>query len=251
MRAESKLVSTIERFKRGTAAIRRSAKQLRRYWKEKGSFRTILAIIETLVTPLVRRRQRLVYDISLSEPRYASEWGPGERLIIFGPENIGTLDPDLLATLEAEKHMKEFHSVRKGNLLFVVVCEKQCVYRCYIRIVDAAKNDRKAIFFGELEELPEIRHAAITKGFQNKSIYKQVRKGLHTRVVNEQLRYLQKLGHARAVLYIMAGNELSIKGNTAAGFRLFRVLNDWIVFGRIVFQKITEKGSERRRIFLQ
>jgi hypothetical protein len=233
------------------AAIRRSGKQVRRYWKEKGSFRTILAIIETLATPLVRQRKRLVYDIALTESREASEWGPGENLLIFGPEDIGTIDADLLATMEPEKHWDEFQTVRRGNVLFVVVCEKQCVYRCYIRIVEAAKNDRKAIFFGELEELPEIRHAAVTKSFQNKNLHKQLRKGLHTRVVNDQLRYLQKLGHARAVLYIMAGNELSIKGNTAAGFRLFRVLNDWIIFGRIVFQKISEKGSKRRRIFLQ
>jgi hypothetical protein len=238
-------------FNKCLAAIRRSGKQVRRYWKEKGSFRTVLAIIETLATPLLRRRKRLVYDISLTERREASEWGPGENLVIFGSENIGTIDSDLLATMEPEKHWEEFQSVRRGNLFFVVVCEKQCVYRCYIRVVEAAKNDRKAIFFGELEELPEIRNAAITKSFYNKNLYKQLRKGLHTRVVNEQLRYLQGLGYTRAVLYIMAGNELSIKGNTAAGFRLFRVLNDWIIFGKIVFQKISEKGSKRRRIFIQ
>jgi hypothetical protein len=232
-------------------AIRKSIKQVKHYWKEKGPLATTKAIVETLVSPLFRHRQRLVFDIDLTALREPSVWGPGENLLVFGPENIESLCPELLATMEPAKHWKELQDVRRGNRLFVVKCGGQCIYRSYIRMIDTPGPDRKAVFFGGLEAIPEIRQAVMTTHFRGKDLYKQVRKGLHTRVVNEQLRHLQSIGHRRAVLYIMAGNRLSIKGNTAAGFQMVRTLDDWIVLNAVVFQHISENGRSRWRVFFQ
>jgi hypothetical protein len=218
---------------------------------EKGPTATARAIAEALISPFFRRRKRLVLDIDLTVPRDPSEWGPGENLLIYGPDNIDDLDPKLLTAMTPETHRREFQDVPKGNRLFVVVCAGDWVYRSYIRMIDTPSPDRKSVFFGGLESIPEIRQAVMNTQFRGKGLHQQIRRGLHTRVVNEQLRLLQSLGHKRAILHIMAGNILSIKGNTAAGFQMLRTLNDWIVLNIIVFQHISEKGRERWRVFLQ
>jgi hypothetical protein len=231
--------------------LSRSTKKVRRYWKEKGLLATARAITETVVSPFFRHRKRLVLDVDLTAPREPSEWGSAEKLLIFGPDNIDSLTPDLLASLETEKHQQEFQGICRGNRLFVVLCGGECIYRSYIRMIDTPGPDRKSVFFGGLEAIPEIRQAVMYTKFRSKDLYKQIRKGLHTRVVNEQLRFLQNLGHQRAILYIMAGNVLSIKGNAAAGFQMLRTLNDWIFCNHLVFQHISEKGHERWRVFFQ
>jgi hypothetical protein len=229
----------------------RVVRKVKRYWKEKGPFATAAAIAETLVSPLFRHRKRMVLDIHLTAPREPSSWGPGEKLLVFGPENIDSLNPGLLATMEPEKHRHELRDVRKGNRLFMVVCCEECVYRSYIRMIDTDNPDRKAVFFDGLEALPEIRQAVMTTNFRGKDTHKHLRKGLHTRVVNEQLRLLQRLGHKRAVLHIISGNLLSIRGNTAAGFQMLRTLDDWIVLNRLVLQHIAENGRKRWRVFVE
>jgi hypothetical protein len=232
-------------------AARQSVKKFKRYWTEKGPLAAVRAVAETLATPFFRHRKRFVLDIDLTTPREPSEWAPGEQLLIFGSDNIDTLPAGLLETLEPHKHWREFQDIRKGNRLFVVVCGGECVYRSYLRMIDTPGNERKAVFFGGLEAIPEIRQALMMTQFRGKDVYKQIRKGLHTRVVNEQLRDLQRLGHKRAVLYIMAGNILSIKANTAAGFQMLRTLNDWILFDSLVFQHVAENGPARWRVFMQ
>ena len=166
----------------------------------------------------------------------------------FGPDNIGSLTWDSLSEhREPEKHAKEFRDIPHGNRLFLVLCGGECIYRSYIRMIDTPGPDRNSVFFGGLEAVPEIRQAVMYTNFKRKDLHKQIRKGLHTRVVNEQLRLLQSLGHRRAILYIMGGNVLSIKGNTAAGFQMLRTLNDWILCNFVVFQHISEKGRARWR----
>jgi len=230
--------------------LSQAVQKVRLHWTEKGPAATAAAVAETLVRPLFRHRKRLVLDIDLTAPREPSVWGPGEKLLIFGPDNIDSLSPELLATMEPGKHRQELKDVRQGNRLFVVVCGDECIYRSYIRMVDTPNPDRKAVFFG-LETIPEIRQAVMTMHFRGKDTYKQVRKGLHTRVVNEQLRLLQSLGHKRAVLHIIAGNILSIRGNTAAGFQMLRTLNDWIILNALVFQHIAQNGRKRWRVFVE
>jgi hypothetical protein len=188
--------------------------------------------------------------VSLTTPREPSVWGPRETFLAFGPENIQDLSPELLATIEPEKHGSDFESVRDGNRLFVVAVENYCLHRGYVCTVDrpALFNDRKAVFFDDLAAVPMIRGSESTTHAAAKGIYKHVLKGLYPRVLNEQLRYLQSLGHKRATLFIMAENTLSIKGANAAGFHLSRVLNDWVLFRRLVFQKVCEKGTRNWRV---
>ena len=145
------------------------------------------AISETLISPVFRHRKRLVLDIDLTAPRDSSVWGPGEKLLVFGPENIDTLEPALLATMEPEKHRKELQDVRKGNRLFAVVCGDECIYRSYIRMIDTPGPDRKAVFFGGLEAIPRDTASGHDDRFSAKGPAFASEEGLHTRVVNEQL----------------------------------------------------------------
>jgi hypothetical protein len=207
-------------------------------WREEGPWATIKAAIETLAWPLFRFRRRFVYEISLRSTRAPSQWGPDETLLRFGPENIDELSPELLATTAPEEHLEELKRVRLGNQFFVVVREGRCVYRSYIRLIAPFGRDRKTTYFG-LETLPEIRSQ------------RSFLRGFHTRVVNEQLRYLQSRGYSRALLSIMARNTVSIRANTASGFQMFRTLNDWIVVNILVFQQVIERGKKRWRVFFQ
>jgi hypothetical protein len=141
--------------------IRQSFKRVKRYWSEKGALATAAAIAETVITPLFRHRKRLVLDIDLTAPRDPRDWGPAEKLLIFGPDNIDSLEPELLATMEPEKHLKEFQDIRKGNRLFVVLCGGECIYRSYIRMIDTPGPDRTSVFFDGLEAVPEIRQAVM------------------------------------------------------------------------------------------
>lgn len=227
--------------------------RLAQYWKRRGTFETLGAVGSTLLDYVVHHRCRLVFEVSLAVPREPSTWGPRERLLVIGPENIDELSPELLLTLEPERHLADFQSIREGNRLFVVACGDFCVHRGYVCTVDrpALDHDRGAVFFGELSDAPMIRGSETTRYAGHRTVYQHVCRGLFTRVLNEQLRYLQAAGYSHAVLFIMAENTLSIKGVTDAGFHLCRVLNDWIIFRSLIAQKVCSKGLRTWRIFWQ
>jgi hypothetical protein len=220
------------------------------FWKRKGTAGTLYAIFRDLLSYVIRHRCRLVFEVQLTSPREPSVWGPRETFLSIGPEEIQNLHPTLLATIEPEKHRSDFDSVNDGNRLFAVAFENYCLHRGYVCTVDrpALRDDRKLVFFDDLESVPMIRGSETTAHAGAKGIYRHVMKGLYPRVLNEQLRYLQSLGHKRATLFIMAENTLSIKGANAAGFHLSRVLNDWVLFRHLVFQKVCEKGTRKWRV---
>jgi hypothetical protein len=224
--------------------------RVKEYWKRKGAAATARAVVRTLICFVIRHRCRLVFEASLAIPREPSTWGPSETFLVFGPENIHELSPELLANMDPERHWWDLQSVRDGNRLFVVSCGNYCVHRAYVCTVDrpGLSHDRRAMFFGELSAAPMIRGSETTRYAADKAIYRHVRKGLYSRVLNEQLRYLQAAGYRSAVLFIMAENTLSIKGVTAAGFHLCRVLNDWVFFRSILLQKVCEKGTRTWRL---
>ena len=220
--------------------------KVKRRSRERGLASVLVAIAETLARPVVRRRRRLVFEAPLNVEYAPSTWSGNEILMVIGPEQIDSLNPQLAATLEIDRHREDLETIHKGNRLFVVASGTQVLHRGYVCTVDppaVARHERKAIFFGDLSDVPTIRSCETTAGARGK--------GLYRRVLNEQLRYLRSLGYSRAVLYIMAENTASVRGATAAGFRLSRVLVDWILFETIVFQKVAENGSARWRAFLQ
>lgn len=232
--------------------MRRVLGKLQQYWTKRGTLATVQAISRELLSLLIRHRCRLVFEASLTVPREPSNWGPREKLLILCADNVRDLHPELLATMEPEKHRDDLQSVSDGNALFVVAYENCCLHRAYVCTVDrpALAPDRKAVFFGHLEKVPMIRGSETTSYLRDKQIYRHVQKGLYTRVLNEQLRYLQAHGYRAAALFIMAENTMSIKGATAAGFQLARVLNDWVFFRSVIVQKVCEQGVRRWRVFL-
>jgi RimJ/RimL family protein N-acetyltransferase len=217
--------------------------RIKRHWLTNGPAATVLAIAEILFSPLVRRRRRLVFSASLEAPRQPSKWNLEENLLIIGPDNITAVNRTLLASLQVDRHKRDFQGIPNGNRLFVVTNQKEWLHRGYIRMIDGRKDDRKALFFGDLLKLPEIRSCETTESARGR--------GLYRRVLNEQLRYLQALGYDRAILYVMAENVASIKAVEAAGFKLHRTLHDWIFFNLVIFQRVGEAGFDRRRIFLR
>jgi acyl carrier protein len=135
--------------------------KVKRYWEKKGPAATAWAIAKNLVSPLVRRRQRLVFSAPLHVPREPSLWGHNENLLVIGPENMNDLTPELMASLEPGKHWEDFQGIRNGNRLFIVAYGTQCLYRSYACTVERP-GLRTAVFFGDLEGLPEIRGAEIS-----------------------------------------------------------------------------------------
>ena len=166
--------------------------------------------------------------------------------MIFGPHNIHELSAELRKSLTLEQHREDFDGISQGNHLFLVAHGNDCLYRSYACTVERP-GLRHSVFFGELRGLPEIRAAEIARHIRPE-VARGMLKGIHARVLNEQLRCLSPLGYRRAVLYIMAENLLSIRGAETAGFQLFRSLTDWIV-RRLVVQRVDEHGSRRWRLF--
>ena len=220
-----------------------SLDKVKRYWRSRGPATTALALAEALLSPLIRRRRRLVFDAQVDVPRQPSPWASNERLLVIGPDNFQGLDSGLLSSIQIERHRKDFDGIRKGNRLFLVTDGPVCLHRSYIRLSAGETNDRNALYFGELEMTPEIRSCETAEHARGR--------GLYRRVLNDQLRYLKELGYNRAVLYIMEGNTASIRGVTAAGFKLCRTLHDWILFNFVVFQRVHEHGRTAWRIFLR
>lgn len=233
----------------GPGMLRNVLAKVKRSRSRKGTAATILAILAHALQPLLRRRKYLVFDIGLRESRGPSVWEPCETLLIFGPENIDHMSAELRGSLETPGHQQDFDGIARGNRLFVVAHENRWLYRSYAGIVPKP-GLQKTVFFGEFEGLPEIRGAEIAKAIPPR-IARGIGKGLHARVLNEQLRSLQSLGYTRSVLYILAENLLSIRGAEAAGFHLRRSLTDWIFFRSLVAQRVDEGGRRSWRFFRQ
>lgn len=192
--------------------------------------------------PLLRRRQRFVFEADLTIPREPSQWALNETVLVIDADNLDRVNREVLASLHVEKHQRDFAGIRRGNRLFVVQDGEACLYRGYIRMIEPQSDDRKSLFFDEMERLPEIRSCETAEHARGR--------GLYRRVLNDQLRYLKSLGFERASLYTMAENAASIKGVTAAGFNVYRKLSDWIVFNLLVIQRVEQADSVRWRVFL-
>lgn len=220
-----------------------SIARVKRNWNENGPLTTLLAAVQAIARPILRLRRRLVFAAAL-DSRNPSTWDPGDRLLVIGPDNMDALPPAVLHSMHAGAAMQDFRGIAKGNRIFVVLRGNCCLHSGYVRLIsDYNTHDRKAVLFGELENLPEIRSCETAPNARGK--------GLYRRVLNEQLRYLETLGHSRVVLHIMAENKPSIRGATAAGFQLCRSLNDWVFLNSLVFQRVTEGQSKLWRVFFQ
>jgi hypothetical protein len=170
-------------------------------------------------------------------------WDPGYRCLIVGRDQIDALAPNLLAALQTGDQRPDFEAIRHGNRVFILADHDGCVHRGYVRLTEPGSHDRKAVFFEGLGTLPEIRSCETSARARGRGIYR--------RMINEQLRFLQSLGYRRAVMYIMAENAPSIKAATAAGYQLYRTLNDWVIFNLVVVQQVREPAQVRWRVFVQ
>ena len=217
--------------------------KVKQSWHDHGWLATALAIVETAFRPVFRLRRRCVFVARLDEHRAPSVWEADERLLIVNATNLNSLPARVWEFLQTEDQQPDLLGIREGNTLFLVMDGVECLHRGYVRVRDAAGSDRKTVFFGDLETLPEIRSC--------ETVPKARGKGLYRRVLNEQLRFLASLGYQRAVLYTMGENTASMKGATAAGFKLHRRLHDWILFQLLVFQRVREAGRTWWRIFVR
>jgi hypothetical protein len=230
-----------------SGSIARLGNSVREYWRRRGVLGTSRAVLGVLLRFVVRHRCSLVFQAVLTQPREPSVWSPMEKLFIVGKSGFDGLDTRLVASAEPEKCREDRESIREGNYLFIVAAGVHCLHRGYVCTVvqPGSTEDSKRVFFGEFEHLPVIR-GCITTPYARTCGFK----GLYARTLNEELRYLQSLGHDRAVLYTTAENTPSIKGAAAAGFYVARVVNDWVLFRVFVFQRVYQEGRRYWRIVL-
>jgi ribosomal protein S18 acetylase RimI-like enzyme len=219
------------------------SERFRRVRAQRGWQAVVVAILERIASPIVRLRRRLVFAASLDRPFAPDDWAPGEYLVIASKEDVPGLPPALSQALQTEDQRDDLETLGGANRVFILADSQGYLHRGYVRLTSPGAHDRKAVFFGDLEQLPEIRSCETAPRARGR--------GLYRRMITEEFRYLQSLGHRRATMYIMAENQASIRGATAAGYEICRKLDDWILFGRFVCQRVREGNSARWRFFVQ
>ena len=208
--------------------------------REAGLRRTLAAIASTAVSPILRRRERLIWEITL-DPRAPSVWDRGEKLMILGPDNIEKeLTDQLLAALGGPAAKPEVEGVRGGDRLFVVASDTDILSWSYIFFDTTAETRRQARIYGESRNTPIIGMSFTSPAARGKGYYR--------RILNEMFRYLADMNCKRAVCEVHPGNTPSNKASQAAGMRVCRELRDWAILNRLFIQRVTERGKSQWRV---
>jgi len=206
--------------------------RIERYRRQHG----ILGTLGFLASRIVRHQRYLVFEASLTTPRSCTEWRAGERLQLFGPENIDfEMTPQLQDFLGGEQALEHLAGVRNGDRLFVVSSGSELHHCGYILF-----QTRQTRILGETGNPPLIASCLTAPSARGR--------GLYRRALNAELCYLRSQGYERAVIETDPENVASRKGIEAAGFQLCREANVWIVLNWMVYQKMAESGGVKRRL---
>jgi RimJ/RimL family protein N-acetyltransferase len=215
-------------------------REVRSHLRQDGFRRTLAAALSTAISPVVRRRDRLIWEMKLG-PRDPSLWEPGERLMILGPENIGKeLSDRLRSFLGGSAAAAEIEGVRGGDRLFVVATETDFLACSYIFFDTTNETRRQARIYGERQDTPVIGMSFTSPAARGK--------GLYRRILNEMFQYLAHMNCCRVVCEVHPGNTPSNKASRAAGMRVCRELRDWAILNKLFIQRVTEGGKSRWRV---
>lgn len=204
-----------------------------------GVVRTIASALATAISPVVRRRERLIWEVELG-PQHPSRWDAGERLLILGPENIDReLTPELLSFLGKDS-ATELGGVRSGDLLFVVAAGTDFLACSYIFFDTTRETRRHSRLYCEPRNTPIIGMSFTSPSARGR--------GLYRRILNDMFVYLAHKGCRRAICEVHPTNAPSNRASQAAGMRVCRELCDWSILKRIFIQQVTEGGKSRWRV---
>jgi hypothetical protein len=215
-------------------------RKVRSHLRQAGFRRTLVAAVLTAVSPVVRRRERLIWEVKLG-PREPSTWERGEKLLILGPENIDkALTGPLRSFLGGPAAAAEIEGVRGGDRLFVVASKMDFLACSYIFFDTTNETRRQARIYGERQNTPIIGMSFTSPAARGK--------GLYRRILNEMFRYLAHMNCDRAVCEVHPGNTPSNKASQAAGMRVCRELRDWAILNKLFVQRVIEGGKSRWRV---
>ena len=219
-----------------TLGVRKVGLRLR----EAGFRGTLLALMSTALSPIVRRRERLIWEMNLG-PLPPSVWEHGEKLMILGPDNIDReLTDQIRAVLGGPAAEPEIEGVRGGDRLFVVATETDILSWSYIFFDTTNETRRQARIYGEVRNTPIIGMSFTSPPARGR--------GLYRRILHEMFRYLASMNCERAVCEVHPGNTPSNKASLAVGMRVCRELRDWAIFNKLFIQRVTERGRSRWRV---
>jgi hypothetical protein len=208
--------------------------------REAGWRRTVASALSTAVSPVLRRRERLIWERKLG-PLEPSVWEPGEKLVILGPDNIDKeLTEELRSFLGGPAATPEIEGVRGGDRLFVVANAKETLACSYIFFDTTQETRRQARLYGEQPNTPIIGMSFTSPAARGR--------GLYRRILHEMFRYLAAMNCERAVCEVHPANTPSNKASQAAGMRVCRELCDWAIVNKLFLQRVTESGESRWRV---
>jgi hypothetical protein len=126
------------------------------YKEQKGLRSTALAVLRTLVQPLVRFNHHFIWEAELTE-RIPSVWSDEESFSIIGPEDLDAkLTPKLLKFLGGERAADDLNGVRQGDRLLLVTIAGDYVYSGYIYFNTTRETLRQKKIYNESDETPVI-----------------------------------------------------------------------------------------------
>lgn len=209
------------------------------YLSRNGPLFTAEAALETLIRPLVRHQRRLVWEARLRAARPAAH--RTGNVVAIGPANVASaLTPPIRALLEANGAAAEIEGVRRGDLLFLAESGGEPSGYSFVFFDTTQETRRQARILGETPGTPIIGMSFTLPAARGKGVYRGI--------LVEMFGYLKAAGYERAICEVDPANRPSNHASRAAGMEVRRELRDWIVFRRILLQRVTEAGLSRWRL---
>ena len=212
------------------------------YCSKNGLRRTLMLLLRGVFSPVCRQNRRLIWDACLRHPRTSSKWEAGEHLKILGPANLGTaLTPQIIELLKQNAAIAEVDGVRHGDRLFVLESESGVpLAYSFIFFDTTAASRRQARILGEQRGTPIIGLSFCAPELRGR--------GLYRRILNEMFCFLESSGYERAICEVEPSNAPSNRASEAAGMKVCRQIQEWMVLNHIVLQRIWKADSKRWRL---
>ena len=206
--------------------------KLRRYWKQRGAFATLLF----LASRLFRREIHIVYQASPGSAGDTVQLERDEQILQIGPENLDTiLTPELRAFLGGGEAFDNLEGVRNGDRLFVIMAADEYLHRGYIMFSCRANK-----MLGDSEKRPIIGYCKTAPGARGR--------GLYRRALAAEKAYLWNHGYTSVLIETDPENYASRRGIEGSGFSFAWTVHVWIFFNCLVVRCLRNGIRSRWRV---
>ena len=214
---------------------------LRTEWRRRGALGMLQSAARAVIHLIVRRRDRLIWAMDLSQPPAVAPWTSGEHLLILGPDNLDReLTPALRTFLGGDQAASDLDGVRRGDRLFVVRAGNEYLSCSYIFFATTRVTRRQARIYGEQRDTPIIGMSFTAPAARGR--------GLYRRLLTHMFAFLAAQGSIRAICEVHPDNTPSNRASQAAGMVLSRELTDWALLNRLFLQRVRENHATRWRV---